>query len=142
MEKVLYVDDEPEVRQIAQEILTKEGYEVILAKDGQEALELAMSQGPDLIILDYFMPPGLNGDEVCRQLKKQEETKSIPIIMVTAHPSEKEKSLGAGAIDFITKPVEKLDLLVRIRSALKIRHINNELQKIIAYIAELEKKIE
>jgi DNA-binding response OmpR family regulator len=59
--------------------------------------------------------------------------------MVTAYPAEKERSLSSGAVDFITKPVEKADLLLRIRSVLKVRHIKDELQKIIAYIAELEK---
>ena len=94
---------------------------------------------PDLIILDYMMP-GMSGVEVCQELKKDAEAKTIPVIMVTAHPGEKERALQAGAVDFITKPVDKSDLLLRIRSVLKVRHINNELQKIIAYIAELENK--
>ena len=63
----------------------------------------------------------------------------IPVIMVTAYPNEKEKALSAGAVDFINKPIDKTDLMLRIRSVLKVRHIKNELQKIIAYIAELEK---
>jgi CheY-like chemotaxis protein len=139
MEKILYADDEPEVREIIQKILSKEKYEVILAADGNEALKLAKEKSPDLIILDYLMP-GLNGVDVAAALQKDAETKSIPIIMVTAYPYEKEKSLDVGAVDFITKPIEKADLLLRIRSVLKVRHIKNELQKIITYIAELEKK--
>jgi len=138
MDKILLADDDPEVQEIVKEILEKEGYEVIVAKDGNEALDLAKTKKPDLVLLDYFMP-GLTGTEVCGELKKDENTKQIPVIMVTAHPSEKETSLSAGAVDFITKPVEKADLLLRIKSVLKVRHINNELQKIIAYIAELEK---
>lgn len=138
MEKILVVDDEIEILGILKDILTKEGYEVLVGRDGNEALNLAKKSKPDLIIADYVMP-GLNGAELCRALKKGEETRSIPVIIVTGYPSEKENGLSAGAIDFITKPVDKVDLLLRVRSVLKVRHISNELQKIIAYIEELEK---
>ena len=138
MEKILYADDDVDILMMSKEILTREGYEVIPAKDGNEALSLAKKNLPDLIILDYRMP-GLDGKEVCEALKNDAQTKDIPVIMVTAYPAEKERSLSSGAVDFITKPVEKADLLLRIRSVLKVRHIKNELQKIIAYIAELEK---
>jgi len=137
MEKILYADDDIDVQNAIKDILTKEGFETIIAKDGNEALELAKTQDPDLIVLDYLMP-GLNGEQVCEALIKDKETKHIPVIMVTAYPNEKEKSLNAGAVDFINKPVDKTDLLLRIRSVLKVRHIKNELQKIIAYIMELE----
>lgn len=138
MEKILYADDDSDTQEIIKDILTKEGYEVIIAKDGNEALNLAKVNKPDLIALDYLMP-GLNGEEVCKFLKMDAETQHIPVIMVTAYPSEKEKGLGAGAVDFITKPIGKTELLLRIRAVLKVKHIQNELQKIIAYIAELEK---
>ena len=137
MEKILLADDDIEVQEIAKSIIEKEGYQVIVAKDGNEALARSKEK-PDLIILDYMMP-GKSGLEVCQELKKDAEAKAIPVIMVTAHPGEKERALQAGAVDFITKPVDKSDLLLRIRSVLKVRHINNELQKIIAYISELEK---
>ena len=138
MDRILLADDDADVQEIVKSILSKEGYEVMVAKDGNEAVALARERKPDLVILDYFMP-GLTGTEVCKTLKADEQTRGIPVIMVTAHPSEKESSLTAGAVDFITKPVEKADLLLRIKSVLKVRHINDELQKIIAYIAELEK---
>ncbi len=124
MEKILYADDDPDTQEIIKDILTKEGYEVIIAKDGNEALNLAKLNKPDLIVLDYLMP-GLNGAEVCQALKKDDETKYIPVIVVTAYPGEKEKSLSGGAVDFITKPVEKIDLLLRMRSILKVKHIKN-----------------
>ncbi len=139
MKKILYADDEPEVRDIIKKILTKENYEVILAADGNETLKLAKGKKPDLIILDYLMP-GLNGIEILEALQKGSETKPIPVIMVTTYPYEKEKSLDAGAVDFLTKPIEKADLLLRIKSVLKVSHIKNELQRIITYIAELEKE--
>lgn len=137
-EKILLADDDLEVQDIAKAILSKEGYEVIIAKDGNEALDLAKVHKPDLIILDYLMP-GLNGLETCQTLKKDNDLKNIPVLMITAYPGEKERSLSAGAVDFLTKPVEKADLLHRIKSVLKVRYINNELQKMIAYIEELEK---
>ncbi|MFH1458538.1 MAG: response regulator [Candidatus Omnitrophota bacterium] len=138
MEKILYADDDVEIQGLIKDILNKEGYDITIAKDGQEALNLAKSEKFDLIILDFLMP-GLTGNEVCAGLKKDTETKHIPVIMVTAYSNEKEKALAAGAVDFINKPIEKTDLLLRIRSVMKVRHIKNELQKIIAYIAELEK---
>jgi len=138
MEKILYADDDPDTQEIIKDILSKEGYEVIIAKDGNEALNLTKINKPDLVVLDYLMP-GLNGVEVCKALKADNETKCIPVIMITAYPEEKERALQAGALDFITKPIAKTELLLRIRSVLKVRHIQNELQKIIAYIAELEK---
>ena len=138
MERVMYADDDVDIQRAIENILTREGYGVIIAKDGVEALEVAKAQKPDLIVLDYFMP-GLNGIEVCQALRKNEETKEIPILMVTAYPSEKENSLTAGATDFINKPVDKTDLLLRIKSVLKVRNIKNELQRMIAYLAELEK---
>ncbi len=139
MKKILYADDEPEVRDIIKKILTKENYEVILAADGNETLKLAKGKKPDLIILDYLMP-GLNGIEILEALQKGSETKPITVIMVTAYSYEKEKSLDADAVDFLTKPIEKADLFLRIKSVLKVSHIKNELQRIITYIAELEKE--
>jgi two-component system alkaline phosphatase synthesis response regulator PhoP len=138
MEKILYADDDVEIQGLIKDILSKEGFGITIAKDGQEALRLAKTEKFDLIILDYLMP-GLNGDRVCESLKDNAETAGIPVIMVTAYPNEKENALAVGAVDFIEKPIEKLDLLLRIRSVLKVRHIKNELQKIIAYLAELEK---
>lgn len=138
MDKILVADDEQDIREIMQVILQKEGYEVVLAKDGAEVLALVKQTSPDLIVLDYLMP-GTDGIEACQALKKDSSAKGIPVIMVTAYPNEKEKGLAAGAVDFITKPVDRIDLLLRIKSALKVKHITNELQRIIAYIAELEK---
>jgi DNA-binding response OmpR family regulator len=138
MEKILLADDDQEVQDIVKIILEKEGYAVSVAKDGNETLNAVKQDKPDLIILDYLMP-GLSGIEVLNALKSADESKNIPVLMVTAHPTEKQRALDAGAVDFITKPVEKTDLLLRIKSVLKVRHITNELQKIIAYISELEK---
>ncbi len=89
MEKILYADDDVEIQKLIKEILSKEGFEVTIAKDGQEALRLAKAEKFDLIMLDYLMP-GMTGDRVCESLKDNAETAGIPIIMVTAYPNEKE----------------------------------------------------
>ena len=114
MAKILFADDEPDIQRMAKSILTREGYEVIIAKDGEEVLDLVKTHKPDLIILDYMMPV-LDGLETCKALKKDNETKSIPVIMVTGYPEEKQNSLDVGAVDFISKPIDKTDLLLRIK---------------------------
>jgi CheY-like chemotaxis protein len=139
MAKILFADDDSGIREVVSEILSREGYQVVVAKDGPEVLVLAKSDKPDLIISDFQMP-GLNGIDVCKRLKADDFTKNIPVIMVTGYPSEKEESLNAGAFDFIAKPIDKTDLLLRIKCVLKVSNISNELQKVIGYIQELEKK--
>lgn len=140
MEKILVADDEADIRQIMQSIIAKAGYEVILAEDGVQALNVAREQKPDLIVLDFLMP-GLSGLEVCKALRKEPELKNIPVIIVTAYPNQKEEALKAGATDFMSKEADTVDILWRIQSALKVRSIDNELQRMIAYIAEIEKKV-
>lgn len=140
MERILVADDEADIREITRSILVKSGYEVFIAKDGNEALLMTNESMPDLVILDYLMP-GLNGLEVCQALKKNPATAVIPVIIITAYPTQKEQGLAAGAVDFMSKEMDTIDLLTRVKSALKVRHISNELQRAIAYIEELEKKI-
>ena len=105
MEKILYADDDADIQEIVKTILTKEKFEVIIAKDGVEALKLAQEKKPDVILLDFLMP-GLTGAQVLDALRKDKGTSGIPIIMVTAYPNEKEESLSAGAVDFINKPID------------------------------------
>lgn len=138
MNKILFVDDDPGMRETVRDILAEKGYEIVVAQDGNETIKLAKDSKPDLIVLDYLLPD-INGSEVCKILKKNPETEHIPVIIVTAYPDQKEESLRAGAIDFVTKPIDNTDLLLRISSVFKVKHIKNELQKIIAYISELEK---
>ena len=89
MEKILYVDDDVEIQGLIKDILTKEGFSVTIAKDGQEAVNIVKDADFDLIILDYLMP-GLTGDQVCSALKADKKTAMIPVIMVTAYPNERE----------------------------------------------------
>lgn len=118
--KILVVDDEEEIVNNLRMALEMKGYETLSAYDGQEALDIARKEKPDLILLDIIMPR-VNGYQVCRQLKKEEETKSIPILMLTAKTRDSDRFWGkeTGADDYITKPYDTLDLLEKIGQFLK-----------------------
>lgn len=118
--RILVVDDEPDLLKTAVDLLESEGYEVLSAHDGQEGLEKARREKPDLILLDVLMPK-LNGYQVCRALKGGPETQSIPVIMLTSKAQEIDKFWGkeTGADDYVTKPYEIEDLLARAAKFLK-----------------------
>jgi DNA-binding response OmpR family regulator len=103
--KILVVDDEPDVRNLAKMILERAGYQIVTASNGVEGEEMAESEKPDLIILDVVMP-GKNGLEVCQTLKNRSETRHIPIIIFSASGSRsrRDTALEAGANDFLQKP--------------------------------------
>jgi phosphate regulon transcriptional regulator PhoB len=115
--RVLVVEDERDVAELLRYNLTKEGYEVLVASTGAEAVKQAHDAHPDLVLLD-IMVPQLNGWEVCRRLKQDAETRGIPVIMVTGRVEEGDKVLGfeVGADDYVTKPFSPRELLARIRA--------------------------
>ena len=115
--KILVVDDEEPIAKILDFNLRKEGYDVIVANDGEKALELAFSEDPDLILLDLMLPKK-DGMEVCREVRAQ---KNIPIIMLTAKNSEIDKVLGLefGADDYVTKPFSTRELMARVKVNLR-----------------------
>ena len=121
MKKILIIDELPENVFMLQDRLEHEGYQIITAYDGQTGIEKAKSELPDLILLDVMMP-GITGIEVCKTLVKDENTKSIPIILVTAKVGAEDtrEGLEAGAFDYIKKPFNKVELLARVNSALKL----------------------
>ena len=125
---VLVVDDEAWNRMLAEAILEDEGYRIVTAGDGEEALERVRSDRPDVILLDVMMPR-LDGYEVCRRLKASRRTFFIPIILLTALADPKSKILGleAGADDFLNKPIHRIELLTRLRSLLRIGGLRDEL---------------
>ena len=118
-EKILIVDDEPDIRKLLEFRLKTAGYEVITAKDGKSALKKAGEDSPDLIVLDVIMPD-MNGFEICRLLKKSDRTKDIPVIMLTvlAHEEDLSKGLEKGASCFMSKPFNIIDLLAEIKTIL------------------------
>jgi two-component system cell cycle response regulator len=137
---VLVVDDEEYVRALLKTFLTETGYQVIVASHGEEALDLAKKERPQVIILDVKMP-GIDGIETCRRLKLDEGTGVIPVIVATALRETLPEVLEAGANDFVTKPFHLTDLLTRIRSILRVKHLTDELERACAYIRELEKEL-
>jgi len=118
--KVLIVDDEEFVRQLIQIKLKFCGIETVEAGNGVEAIEKAVSERPDLILLDVMMPK-MNGFETCQRLKANKETSHIPIIMLTARgdPSAKERGENAGALEYLTKPFSPQKLAERVLEILK-----------------------
>lgn len=139
MKKILIIDDHPDSVFLLQDRLEKEGYEVITAYDGQTGMQKAFNELPDLILLDVVMP-GLNGLDVCRTIVNTPGTKDIPVILVTAKAEAEntEEGLQAGAFDYIRKPVNKVELLARINSAVKLRDSYKrliELEKVNTFAA-------
>ncbi|GBE57111.1 cyclic di-GMP phosphodiesterase response regulator RpfG [bacterium BMS3Abin01] len=127
---ILVVDDSEQNVQLIEAYLTADGYRTISAADGYEALEAVRSGTlPDLIILDIMMP-GMNGYEVCRELKEGHDTQRIPVMMLTALQDMEDKVRGfeAGADEFLSKPVEKMELLVRVKALLRTKHLNEDLE--------------
>ncbi|MBU4252689.1 MAG: response regulator [Candidatus Omnitrophica bacterium] len=119
-EKILIVEDEKDIVKMLEYNLKKDGFKVIVAQDGEDALDLALRQYPNLILLDLMLP-GINGLEVCKSLKKEIKTASIPIIMLTAKSQESDKIVGLelGADDYITKPFSPRELIARIKAVLR-----------------------
>jgi two-component system cell cycle response regulator len=131
MKKILVIDDLPENVFILQDRLVQEGFEVITAYDGNEGLEKANAVLPDLILLDVMMPD-ISGFEVCKILTTNEKTKHIPIILVTAKASAEDtkEGLEAGAFDYIKKPFNRIELMARVKSALKLSEANKQLLEV------------
>ena len=141
---ILIVDDEPLNIKLIKTMLLSEGYEIHDAASGEEALESVRRLPPDLILLDVMMP-GINGFEVCRQLKNNDQTKAIPIIMVTALQKQDHgmQAMETGADDdFLSKPIDRSDLLIRVKSLLRIKRYHDELLDSYTQIALKNKELE
>src|SRR5437016_7482396 len=117
---VLVIDDEKDLLELVRYNLEKEHLDVITANDGQSGLEIGLKHKPDLVLLDLMMP-GMNGLEVCKQLRSDARTSRVPIIMLTAKAAETDKIVGLemGADDYITKPFSVRELLARVRAVLR-----------------------
>jgi two-component system, sensor histidine kinase and response regulator len=135
MKRILVIDDLPENVFMLQDRLENEGYEVVTAYDGKTGIAKAISDMPDLILLDVMMPE-MTGIEACKILKQDPATADIPIIIVTAKSGadDAKEGLEAGAFDYIKKPFEKIEMLARINSALKLAEAHKQ-------VVEAEKRI-
>src|SRR5579872_794325 len=133
--KILIADDNHQNCELLDAYLADEGYQIEMAYDGQQTLDAVARSQPDLILLDIMMPK-VSGYEVCNRLKSNPETSKISIIMVTAlaEMGDIEKAVNAGANDFLTKPVNKLELTTRVKTLLQNRHLKSENERLLAYI--------
>lgn len=127
--KILVVDDEEKNRKILDVILRHHGYQTVMARNGVEALALCKTFAPDLILLDVMMPE-MDGYTVCRELKAEKATSDIPVVMVTAlsDRDSRLKGLESGAGDFLSKPIDKTELLLRCRNLLQVKEFSDFLK--------------
>ncbi len=135
--KILVVDDNEQNLTLMRAILRRHGYDPVLARSGEEVLGQVLQDRPDLIILDVMMP-GMDGIEVCRRLKDDEETRLIPIVIMTAldQPEDKIRGIEAGADDFLTKPVNQPELMARVRTTLKLKRTIDRKMGVLLTIKE------
>ena len=137
--RVLVVEDERDVAELLRYNLAKDGYDVVVAATGAEAVKQAHEAHPDVVLLD-IMVPQLNGWEICRRLKQDAETRAIPVIMVTGRVEEGDKVLGfeVGADDYVTKPFSPRELLARIRAVARRGRLDPAGRKANLKVGDLE----
>jgi CheY-like chemotaxis protein len=138
---VLVVDDNQPNRELLEVYLEDVDCRAISARDGLEALKIIAKNPPDLVLLDVMMPK-MSGFEVCKKIKNDPKTSDIPVIMVTAlnEFGDIERGLDCGTDDFLSKPVNKLELLARVRTMLKLKHLTDKLDRTLTYLREIEKQ--
>jgi CheY-like chemotaxis protein len=136
---VLIVDDNPQNVELLQAFLESLPVKLVTAADGVEALKMVAEHAPDLILLDIMMPR-MSGFQVCRRIKNDPKTRDIQVLMVTAlnELGDIEQATEAGTDDFVSKPVNKFELLTRVKSLLRVRHLKGELERALTYLNEIE----
>lgn len=140
--RILVVDDLPANVRLLEAVLEPAGFSVSSASSGPEALDLVASELPDLVLLDVQMA-GMNGYEVCRRIRENEATELIPVVMVTSHDSEARiDGIRAGADDFVTKPFDHQELLLRVRSLVRIKRYHDTIRAQAAELSELNRTLE
>jgi len=136
---VLVVDDNLQNLELILAYLEDVGCQTLSAESGQEALDIIRKTPPDLVLLDVMMPK-ISGFEVCKRIKNNPNTTEIPVIMVTAlnEIGDIERAIDSGADDFLSKPVNKWELLTRVKTMLKLKHLEDKLERALAYLNEIE----
>ena len=137
--RILIADDEPVNRELLEAFLADHDYDPEFAEDGQETLEKAVSFEPDLILLDVMMPK-FSGFEVCEKLKSDPKTCGVMILMVTAlnELGDVERAVSVGCDDYLSKPIHKFELVIRVENLLKLRAVTDELERLRRYIDSME----
>ncbi len=132
MKSILIIEDEKDIVDLIEYHLKQSGFSVISALDGPAGLEKAKKKGPNLIILDLMLP-GMDGKDICRSLKSNPQTQSIPILMLTAKAEETDRLIGfeLGADDYVTKPFSPKELVLRVKAILRRKEVGHEGEKII-----------
>jgi DNA-binding response OmpR family regulator len=133
--RILIADDDPQGAELLEAYLAGAAYELRTSADGEETLRTVQDWKPDLILLDVMMPK-ISGFEVCKRIKSNPTTSGIVVLMVTAldQPSDIDRAVEAGTNDFLTKPINKTELLLRVRAALKARQHQSVLDQTLGYI--------
>ena len=141
--KILVVDDAPANVDLLSRMLTREGYVVVTASDGEQALRMVEETHPDLVLMDVLMPK-LNGYEVCHRIKQKSATRLTPVVLITALSDRENRIQGinAGADDFLTKPVNELELKARARSLVRLKRYTDDLDSAESVIISLALVIE
>lgn len=137
--RILIADDNQQNVELLEAYLSGVDCEIVTSSDGEETLQAVEKYRPDLVLLDVMMPK-LSGFEVCRKLRENPSTRETLILMVTAlnEASDFERGVQAGTDDFLTKPVNKVELLCRVKSLLRVRHLKSQLDRTLAYLSEVE----
>lgn len=139
--RVLIVDDDPKGAELLEAYLSGTDCDLRIAEDGEQALREVAQWHPDVVLLDVMMPR-ISGFEVCKRLRSDPATRDVGIVMVTAldQPSDVDRAVEVGTDDFITKPINKADLLLRVRSLLEsVRNKKPELERALTYIQSVER---
>jgi PleD family two-component response regulator len=138
--RILIADDNPQGVELLEAYLSDGEYEIRTAADGEETLKQVADWHPDVILLDIMMPK-ISGFEVCKRLRADPATRGIAVLMITAldQPSDVDRALDAGTDDFVRKPINKSELLLRVRSALRCRQYKQQLDRALAYIEAVER---
>jgi CheY-like chemotaxis protein len=140
--RILLVDDQPQNLRLLEAMLTPYGYAVSAVGSGDEALRAMEMAPPDLVLLDVVMP-GRTGYDVCRQIRANDATKFVPVVLMTASPDQdKVAGIDAGADDFVIKPFEKQELLARLRSLLRIKAYHDTIEQQAAELAQLNRTLQ